>query len=658
MKKIIFITFCFFCLNQQTAFSQIIRENSNRTTGNNTFRDLRQDTTKVSKEITVTLDGKTTYTDYRIISFKKDTTYIDTTLTIKKEYAYNFLRKDNFELLAFHNQGQTFNQLGYDFSQVNTTPTIGVQAKQFNYLNVKDITYFEVPTPTSEILYRTGMEQGQVLDALFTLNFSRRFNVGIQYKGLRSLGKYRNSLSSQGNFRTVFSYNTKNERYYIRGHIAIQDLLNQESGGLTTTALDNFINDAPNFSDRGRLDVNLENTETNFEGERFYFEHDYKLFTTKDSTNTQNFSNLKIGHIFTNEAQFYEFNQTTASSTVFGNTSALNDINDIVENKRIDNQFFLEFNSKYILGNFKVSSNLMHYNYGYGNDLNPTNTTVTNLRLKGDAVAFGADWNAHIKNFQLNTKAQVTPGSNPLSGHHIYSEAIYKKDAVFDAKASITINSKSPNFNTLLFQSSYDDYNWQNTHFKNVNTRTIHAAINTKWIHIAANYTNIENYTYFDENATPQQYGNAVSYLKMKASNEFTFGKFALNNTLLFQKVSDGDAVFRAPDIVTRNTFYYTDYWFKGKPMKVQIGATFKYFSKYKTNAFNPLLNEFHIQNTTEIGYPTLDIFVNTQVRRTRIYFKADNVLSPISDKNYFSAPNYPYRDFVIRFGVVWNWFI
>ncbi|WP_353888582.1 putative porin, partial [uncultured Polaribacter sp.] len=24
----------------------------------------------------------------------------------------------------------------------------------------------------------------------------------------------------------------------------------------------------------------------------------------------------------------------------------------------------------------------------------------------------------------------------------------------------------------------------------------------------------------------------------------------------------------------------------------------------------------------------------------------------------YFSSPNYPYRDFTIRFGLVWNWFI
>jgi hypothetical protein len=103
---------------------------------------------------------------------------------------------------------------------------------------------------------------------------------------------------------------------------------------------------------------------------------------------------------------------------------------------------------------------------------------------------------------------------------------------------------------------------------------------------------------------------------------------------------------------------YYEDYWFKGKPMLVNIGATFKYFTKYKMNAYNPLLAEFTIQDTQEIGFPTVDVFFNAQVRRTRLYFKIENVTSSFTEKNYFSAPNYPYRDFTIRFGMVWNWFI
>ncbi len=615
------------------------------------------DSTLINKKRTIVkLSGKTKFTDYKIISIKNDTTFIDTTLTILKEYRYNFLRKDNFELLEFHNQGQTFNTLAYDFSNQSRLPLIGMNAKHFNYLTANDIKYYEVPTPTTEILYRTGLQQGQVLETLFTLNFSKRFNVGINYKGLRSLGNYRNSLASNGNFSTFFTYRNKSERYTIRGHITTQDLMNEENGGLTQTSLDAFINDDPNFTDRSRLDVNLEDTETKLEGERFFFEHDYKLFSSKDSL-ALNFTNLKIGHSFSHETKSYEFTQSATNTTYFGNTSATS-IEEKVESKYFNNQFFLEFNSKYILGRFRVKTDFTNYNYGYASIINTNVTTITTPKINGTAISFGGSWNARIKNFQLNSEVNLTPGSGNISGNNIYSEAIYKKDSLFTLKGSISINSKSPNFNTVLYQSAYDDYNWQNDNFKNISTRNISFGVATKWINAKASLTNIENYTYFDATSTPQQSGENITYLKVKANNEFKFGKFALNNTILFQQVSSGQDVFRVPNLVTRNTFYFSDFLFEGDPLFLQTGITFKYFSKFKSNEFNPLLNEFRIQNTTEIGYPTFDVFINAQIRRTRIYLKADNLSSMFLKKNYFSAPNHPYRDFVIRFGLVWNWFI
>ncbi len=192
-------------------------------------------------EITVKLSGKTKYTDYKIISFKNDTTIVDTTLTLKKHYKFNALRKDNFELLPFHNQGQTFNNLGYSFNDISQFPNIGFRAKQFNYFEKEDVDYYHVPTPTTEVLYRTGLEQGQVLDILFTTNFSKRLNVGLSYKGLRSLGTYRRSLASSGNFRMSFKYESPKGQYSIKGQAVNQDFFNQENGGLTDDSLIAFL---------------------------------------------------------------------------------------------------------------------------------------------------------------------------------------------------------------------------------------------------------------------------------------------------------------------------------------------------------------------------------------------------------------------------------
>ena len=655
MHKSLFISvlLAFFLVN--ALFSQKTLQLSQKFNDRNTSDNRENDALKNTGDINVILSGKTSYTDYKIFSHKRDTTYIDTTLTIKKDYQFNYLRTDNFELLAFHNQGQTFTNLGYDYSNLGLFPDIGFTAKQFSYLDIDEIKYYEVPTPTTQITYRTGLQQGQVLDAIFTLNFSRRLNVSLSYKGLRSLGAYRRSLASHGNFRGTFQYRTKKNQYEIRGHLTRQDFFNQESGGLPESEIEKFQSNDENYLTRARLDVNLNDAENKFDGNRIYLEHSYKLLANKDTINKKDFSNLKVGHVFTNENKEYGFSQPTNSS-IFGNTSDSGATKDNAKHTFSNNELNLEFNSKYVLGKIKAKVNITNYSYGYDTILN-SNSSISKVKLEGKIISFGADWNAKIKNFQLNASGTLNPGNGILSGNFLKGEAFYKKDSLFEIKASLLISSKSSNFNTLLHQSKFDDYNWQND-FSSVNTRDLGVQFHSKWINASLNFTNIDNYTFFNENNQPEQFLNQIAYLKVKVNREFRYKKFALDNTLMYQNVSSGSAVFRVPEMVTRNTLYYKDYWFKGKPMMVNIGATFNYFSKYKANAYNPLLAEFTLQNSQEIGFPSVDVFFNAQVRRTRLYFKVDNVTSGFTEKNYFSAPNYPYRDFTIRFGLVWNWFI
>jgi hypothetical protein len=67
---------------------------------------------------------------YRFIS-ERDTTYLDTALTIQREYSFNYLRKDNFGL-SFANEGQTYNTLQYSL-KVSPYPEFGFKAKHFNF---------------------------------------------------------------------------------------------------------------------------------------------------------------------------------------------------------------------------------------------------------------------------------------------------------------------------------------------------------------------------------------------------------------------------------------------------------------------------------------------------------------------------------------------
>ena len=93
----------------------------------------KNDSNKISKNDKATIDL------YKIISFENDTTFVDTTLTINKDYKFNYLRKDNFNLLPFPNIGQTYNILSYDFTSKSLMPVFGARARHFNFIEVEDV---------------------------------------------------------------------------------------------------------------------------------------------------------------------------------------------------------------------------------------------------------------------------------------------------------------------------------------------------------------------------------------------------------------------------------------------------------------------------------------------------------------------------------------
>ena len=94
------------------------------------------------------------------------------------------------------------------------------------------------------------------------------------------------------------------------------------------------------------------------------------------------------------------------------------------------------------------------------------------------------------------------------------------------------------------------------------------------------------------------------------------------------------------------------------KALYIQARVTGSYFSAYYADAYNPLLGDFMRQDQTLVGdYPRLDAFVNARIQRTRIYLTYEHANAAWTGYDYYSAPNYPYRDSLLRLGVVWNFF-
>ena len=601
--------------------------------------------------------------DYKIVSIKRDTTVVDTSLTIAKDYKFNYLRKDRYGLLPFANTGQTYNTLIYDFDQQGTTPGSVAQARHFNYMEVEDIKYFHLPTPVTDLYYRSVFQQGQQLDAFFSMNTSERLNFSIGYKGVRSLGQYLNSLVSTGNFRTAISYRTKNDKYHIRAHWVAQDLLNEENGGLTQQALSQFLSEDNEFAEREQLGVNLNDTENILDGTRVYLNHHFDLLHRKDSLH--NYS-LRVGHIFNSENKFYQLTQNT-SSDLFGDSFNQGSFRDRTDQEEVYNELFLTYEDEK-LGQLTFQANALSYDYGYkttiivDQDQDGVNEVIPD-QLQGTNLSIGGGYSNKIGNLAIDGDVRVNV-AGAFDGFNVHGNIAYDIKGQGHLKASILSNSRPANYNHLLSQSNYVNYIWHNEpNYDNVKTNTLQGTFTSKkWANIDVSASTINDYAYFglttDSLVTSLQSQEAVNHLKITANKEFKYRKYALDATVTLQDVSGAEGVLNVPDVVTRGSLYFSDRLFK-KALLLQTGVTFNYFTKYHLNGYDPVLAEFFVQNTQELGaFPLIDVFVNMKVRQTRIFVKAEHINSGFTGNDFFSAPGYPYRDFNVRFGLVWNFFL
>jgi hypothetical protein len=599
---------------------------------------------------------------YRIITLDRDTTYIDTSLTIQREYSHNYLRRDTFGLLPFANDGQTYNTLSYS-ETYNPLPEFGFKAKHFNFIEANQIRYASVATPISELYFKSTQQRGQSVDSYITINTAPNLNFSLAYRGLRSVGKYINQLTSAGNFRFTVSYNTQNKKYFLNAHFTQQDILNEENGGITT--IEDFESENLDYKNRQRLEVYLTDAKSFLKGKRLFIDHSY-MFNRKKGAN-----NLYLNHQFNYENKFFEYNQATVPSASngsevyrFGDSFKTSGINDQTRYNKMYNKAGLAYENTTI-GKFQFFVDDFRSNYYYNQILVFDNRTVPS------ALSLNIN----------NVGGQYQYRKGKWNGDFLYTRSITNQSlSNLDAKMQFDLNdenqfifqyqniNKLPNNNYNLHQSSYVAYNWSND-FKNEKINSLSLSALTSWLTASAQFSILKDHLYFNDVTllsqknvqtqivAPTQYSGTINYLSFKLSKEFKFGKFAFDNTVLYQKVGQDEAVLNVPELVTRNTIYFTDYFFK-KALFLQTGVSFNYFTSYYANDYNPVIAEFFVQKEKQIGnYPVLDFFVNAKIQRTRIYFKVEHLNSSLTGNSFYSAPNNPYRDMTIRFGLTWNFF-
>lgn len=613
------------------------------------------------KDVTQDKALKANINQYKIFSIERDTVIVDTSLTIQKEYKYNYLRKDIFGLLPFANEGQTYTTLFYGLKKSSAFPEMGFAGKHFNYSSAQDILYYHVPTPLTELYFKTVMEQGQSLDAFITLNTSENFNFSLAYKGLRSVGKFINQLSSTGNFRFTTNYSSPSKRYFLKAHFVAQDILNGENGGIIFK--EDFESGDPEFESRARLQVYLENATTLLKGNRYFLNQSYWLGNPTSENKFYLTNQINFEH------KFFEFSQPTVSTSIttpqgnvnfnrFGESFVTQNNKTKTRYSKFDTNLGIGYDSK--MGDFNAFIQNFNYNYFYNRVIVSESEFIPNA-INENITVLGGSYALQKNSFATRVKFFSSLSQQEVSE---FSADLNYKFNKLDLSLSLQHISKLPDNLFTLFQSNYATYNWFNQ-FNNEKINTIEGQIKSPWVDVSLQYKSITDFLYFSDDSTdgnvlsvtPKQYQNTINYLSLQFRKEFTWWKLGLDNTVLYQSVSQPDPVLNLPEVTLRSSLYFSDFYFK-KALFLQTGFIVNYFSAYHADNYNPLIASFYTQNQTKIGnFPMIDFFINAKIKQTRIYLKAEHFNSSLTGFNYYSAPDYPYRDFIVRFGLEWNFF-
>lgn len=610
---------------------------------------------------------------YVIQQWQKAATIIDTSLTIQKAYQNNYLRKDYFELLPFVNMGHAFNRLGHDFTLRALQPQLGAASKHMGYVRTEDVKYYRVPTSITELFFRTTMEQGQLSDAVISFNTSPQFNFAIAYRGMRSLGKYVNQRSADEAFRIKLNFTSTNKRYTAKFHYLSQTIDNQENGGITPESALLFASGDEDFLERSVLDVRLKKAENFLKGKRSFLAHRYALAQTQDG-GTQ----WSIDHQFVNESKRYIYTDTE-NNTYFGPRVYEISINDKTRWALLKNRLgtTLENNRLGKLSAGITYSNIDHFfelPEGLPEEVNP-------LHLDIDQSFLDATYDFNWRGFDFQAHFNKTITGEQLSDEiRLLSSVAFTPKLSFNAKAAFI--NRSPDQNFVRYRSNYAYYNWYNTALENEKISHLSATLShAQWGAITAQLQRLENYTFYNQvipGADPEtgeipdvmltqvvQAMQPITYLKLRYRSHYPFWKFALTTTAQYQVVQSDEVetddplinILHVPEWNVRTTLSFSSDLFN-KALYIQAGVTGSYFSAYYADAYNPLLGDFMRQDQTLVGdYPRLDAFVNARIQRTRIYLTYEHANAAWTGYDYYSAPNYPYRDSLLRLGVVWNFF-
>ena len=402
------------------------------------------------------------------------------------------------------------------------------------------------------------------------------------------------------------------------------------------------------------MDVNFENAQNVIHSAGYFAQQEY-FFNPEKPGSLLHSIGLETGHqaksfLYTQKTAFEGFGPAYKEENLYTKATGFN--------TRIK-----AFGNLNLSHGIKIMPYLSHISLRYGYDrLLDLNDGIIPSEISNRFFFTGLELKGQWKIWQLDGSFSQGFASGQEFGHIDFgAKKSFGNGYSFGAKYAR--NTRPVAVNMRLNQSDYKAYNWFKD-FGPVTTQSLDLRLHFPYVGLLkGSFTELENYAYFglDENGAhplPIQYNQKVQHLKIHHDKTWRLGSWGYQSEIIYQNVLNGAEVIPVPDLLTRQTVFFEDEWFK-KAAKIQTGVRLKYFTEFNLPAYDPVLAEFYVQSEESLGaFPLVDFFFQTKIRQTRLFLIYEHMNQLFQgENNHFSAPGIPYRDASLRFGLVWNFF-
>lgn len=526
----------------------------------------------------------------------------------------------------------------------------------YTYRN-KDVKYYRLFRPFTEIFYVMGPKKENNLRVLLTQNVSRGLTLGVRFKFINAPGIYQKQRSDNKNLYVTARYSTRNGRYGFVSNYIHDKLITQENGGLKSDSAFIFSLE----TNRALIDVNLQDATNTYKKGSVYFNQYFNLgkapsITTDSLGNKIKHEGLPLGRLshtlFIERKQF--FFENVASDTLFfaGFDEILNKDNtfDSTSIVRIENQF------QWSNINYKLHTKEMPLYLYFGikqQHIKVSDTTsyqkINNLIPKAGISVF------LFNSFRLKADAFYVMGDHNDGDYSLsarLSQQLGTKERNFGYLSFAgKISKQSPSYFYNLYRGNY--LRWEND-FTAENHLTLQASYSFKGIKASIKHQKFDNYIFMDQSAHPSQTEITQSVLSAALDLNMKYKDFTLDAHLVYQKPKS-DSLLRLPELLGSVSINYTKALFKNATT-IQPGIEVFYNTEYFADAYMPATRSFYLQDEKKIGGAIYaDFYLNFTIKNTLFFFKYQHFNAAVTGYNYFQVPHYPMQDYAIKFGIIWR---